>query len=361
MIAKVIAYGGTREQALARLQRALEDTKVVIEGGTTNKSFLLDLLRRPEVTTGRPVWADTGWIDRERAGGGLAGRRHAGIALVAAAIDAYDEAERDERHRFLASAYGGSPQARHEGGREFQLGLRGSTHSLAVAQVGLNTYRVSVEGVPVQATLERLGAYSGRLEVEGTSHRVVMATHAAAHLVEVDAAVHRVTKDSGGAICSPAPALVVSLPVAAGDLVTAGAPVAVLESMKMETVLPAPFTGRVRELTVAEGDQVSAGQALLTLEPLAEEATQGDGSRAERPPPVELPLPVEPPTPATQALSALTDLRHLLLGFDLPPEQGRRLVAEYQRLYARVAGDPADRQTLLTAELDVLAAFADLC
>ncbi|MFZ0159131.1 MAG: biotin carboxylase N-terminal domain-containing protein, partial [Kineosporiaceae bacterium] len=264
MIAKVIAYGGTREQALARLQRALEDTKVVIEGGTTNKSFLLDLLRRPEVTTGRPAWADTGWIDRERAGGGLAARRHAGIALVAAGIDAYDEAERDERHRFLASAYGGSPQARHESGREFQLGLRGSTHSLAVAQVGLNTYRVSVEGVPVQASLERLGAYSGRLEVEGTSHRVVMATHAAAHLVEVDAAVHRVTKDSGGAICSPAPALVVSLPVAAGDLVAAGAPVAVLESMKMETVLPAPFTGRVRELTVAEGDQVSAGQALLT-------------------------------------------------------------------------------------------------
>ncbi|MFZ0157610.1 MAG: hypothetical protein WAL50_01155, partial [Kineosporiaceae bacterium] len=62
-----------------------------------------------------------------------------------------------------------------------------------------------------------------------------------------------------------------------------------------------------------------------------------------------------------QALSALADLRHLLLGFDLPPEQGRRLVAEYQQLYALVAGDPADRQTLLTAELDVLAAFADLC
>ena len=41
MIAKVIAYGGTREQALARLRRALEDTTVVIEGGTTNKSFIL--------------------------------------------------------------------------------------------------------------------------------------------------------------------------------------------------------------------------------------------------------------------------------------------------------------------------------
>ena len=88
MIAKVIAYGGSREQALARLRRALEDTTVVIEGGTTNKSFLLDLLHRPEVSEGDPAWADTGWIDRERARGGLASHRHAGIALVAAGIDA---------------------------------------------------------------------------------------------------------------------------------------------------------------------------------------------------------------------------------------------------------------------------------
>src|SRR5919202_507655 len=52
MIAKVIAYGPTRADALARLRRALVDTTVVIEGGTTNKSFLLDLLERPEVVSG---------------------------------------------------------------------------------------------------------------------------------------------------------------------------------------------------------------------------------------------------------------------------------------------------------------------
>ncbi len=361
MIAKVIAYGGSREQALARLRRALEDTTVVIEGGTTNKSFLLDLLHRPEVSEGDPAeWADTGWIDRERARGGLASHRHAGIALVAAGIDAYDEAEREERHRFLASAHGGRPQARHEAGREFQLGLRGSTHTVAVAQVGLHRYRVGVDGVPVEASLERLGPYSGRLEVEGSSHRVVMASHAAAHLIEVDAAVHRVTKDSGGAICSPAPALVVSLPVAAGDQVAAGAPVAVLESMKMETVLPAPFAGRVRELTVAEGDQVNAGQSLLTLEPLDDDAGTGASGPAV-PDEVDLPVSDEALAPAAQALSALADLRHLLLGFDLPPEQGRRLVTEYQRLYSSVADDTSTRDALLAAELGVLAAFADLC
>ncbi len=58
---------------------------------------------------------------------------------------------------------------------------------------------------------------------------------------------------------SPAPALVVAVPVAVGDEVAAGAPVLVLESMKMETVLAAPFPARVRELLVATGGQVETG------------------------------------------------------------------------------------------------------
>jgi acetyl/propionyl-CoA carboxylase alpha subunit len=47
MIAKIIAYGQTRNEALARLRRALLASVVVIKGGTSNKAFLLDLLRRP--------------------------------------------------------------------------------------------------------------------------------------------------------------------------------------------------------------------------------------------------------------------------------------------------------------------------
>ena len=86
MIAKIIAVGSTREEALARLRRAMSETTVVIEGGATNKSFILDLLDQPEVADGRDVgWADTGWIDRVRAEGRLHSHRHSGIALVAAA------------------------------------------------------------------------------------------------------------------------------------------------------------------------------------------------------------------------------------------------------------------------------------
>ena len=53
MIAKIIAYGRTRDEALARLRRAMTSTTVVIEGGACNKSFVLDLLAQPEVTRAR--------------------------------------------------------------------------------------------------------------------------------------------------------------------------------------------------------------------------------------------------------------------------------------------------------------------
>src|SRR5690348_16970774 len=90
MIAKIIASGSTRDEALARLRRALAETAVVIEGGATNKSFLLELLDQPEVIDAS---ADTGWIDRVRAGGRLVADRHSGVALVAAGIEAYEDQE----------------------------------------------------------------------------------------------------------------------------------------------------------------------------------------------------------------------------------------------------------------------------
>src|SRR3954451_14222430 len=351
MIAKLIAYGPTRDDALARLRRALMDTTVVIEGGTTNKSFLLQLLDRPEVIEGS---ADTGWIDRERSHGGLSEHGPGGVALVAAGIDAYDDAEKVERLRFLATAHGGRPEARHALGRAFDLKLRGSTHKVEVAQVGPHSYRVTVVGPVVDATVEQLQGYTVRLTVEGRSHRVVTAAHAADHLVEVDGTAHRVTKDEGGVLRAPAPALVVALPAGPGDEVAAGAPVVVLESMKMETVLPAPFTGRVKELLVAANDQVGAGQPLLRLEGVGDDADADYGAHV----PVDLPRSGVVLDDEIRALRLLSDLESMILGYDVRPDDGRRAAVQYQQV--RDALDD-QRQELLGAELAVLTIFADLC
>jgi len=358
MIAKVIAYAPSRELALARLERALADTTVVVEGGTTNKSFLLDLLSRPDVRSGE---ADTGWIDRERTVGGLSDQRHAGIAVVAAGIDAYEEEERGERLRFFATAHGGRPQARHEVGRAFDLKLRGVTHHVEVAQLGTGRYRVVVDGADLDVAIERLGAFVGRLTVSGSTYRVVTATHAAEHQVEVDGSVHRIAKDEGGVVRSPAPALVVAVPVTVGQQVAAGAPVVVLESMKMETVIPAPFAGRIRELLVTTNDQVSTGQPMLKLEPAEDLGTPVGGIPlvgAAVPRQLELP-PAQPPADAREtALRRLGDLRSLLLGFDLATGDGRRLLAGYTAARARVAETTDD---VVTAEIELLGTFADLC
>lgn len=147
MIAKVIAYGVDREQALARLRRALAETTVVIEGGATNKSFILELLDQPEVTTGQPFWADTGWIDRVRAEGRLSAQRNAGVALVAAAIEAYAEHERSEIARFLETARGGRPQVQHTSGRTVDLKLRGHAFSITVRETGPDIYDVDRKSV----------------------------------------------------------------------------------------------------------------------------------------------------------------------------------------------------------------------
>jgi acetyl/propionyl-CoA carboxylase alpha subunit len=161
MIAKIIAYGRDRDEALGRLRRALAQTTVIIEGGATNKSFLLDLLAQPEIVDAS---ADTGWIDRVRAQGRLVSHRHSAVAVAAAAIEAYEDQERAEEQRLLETAFGGRPQVRHESGRPLDLKLRGATYRVRVARVGAHRFRVGVEaGGEVRAAdvdLDRFDACS---------------------------------------------------------------------------------------------------------------------------------------------------------------------------------------------------------
>jgi acetyl/propionyl-CoA carboxylase alpha subunit len=143
MIAKIIAYGSHRDQALARLRRATGETTVIIEGGATNKSFVLDLLDQPEVIDAS---ADTGWTDRVRGEGRLVTSRHSAIALAAAAIEAYQDEEEVARQRLLATAHGGRPQVRHESGRPLDLKLRGVGYRVSVARIGHKRFRVDIGG-----------------------------------------------------------------------------------------------------------------------------------------------------------------------------------------------------------------------
>ncbi|GLZ42535.1 biotin carboxylase N-terminal domain-containing protein [Actinokineospora sp. NBRC 105648] len=355
MIAKIIAYGRDRDEALARLRRALAETTVIIEGGATNKSFVLDLLDQPEVIDAS---ADTGWIDRVRAQGRLVGHRHSAIALAAAAIEAYEDEEEVSRQRLLATAHGGRPQVQHESSRPLDLKLRGVGYRVSVARVGQQRFRVGVSGGgdvhAADVEVERFDAHSGRIVVNGQRFRLVSATHGPIHLVEVDGVTHRVSRDEGGVVRSPAPALVVATPLAVGDEVDAGAPILVLESMKMETVLRAPFRARVRECPVSVGSQVETGTPLMRLEPLADDAAEAEAAGPAETVEIDLPAERVGASAAERVERGLQDLRGLLLGFDVDPHDRGRVLAGYLAARAELGGRP------LPGELDLLTVFADL-
>jgi acetyl/propionyl-CoA carboxylase alpha subunit/acetyl-CoA carboxylase carboxyltransferase component len=355
MIAKIIAYGSDRSEALGRLRRALAETMVIIEGGATNKSFLLDLLDQPEVIGAS---ADTGWIDRVRGEGRLAAHRHSAVALAAAAIEAYQDEEQVSTQRLLATAYGGRPHVQPDPGRPLDLKLRGVSYRVRVARLRPERFRVGVWVGPelrqADVEVERYDAHSGRIAVNGRRFRVITATHGPIHLVEVDGVTHRISRDEGGVVRSPAPALVVATPVGVGDEVEPNAPVLVVESMKMETVLRAPFRARVRECLVSVGSQVAAGAPLLRLEPVAGEDAALDVPAGG--PAAEIDLPAAPPdVPAAERAGLFReDLRGLLLGFDGDAAERRRLLAGFLSARAQLGGQP------LPGEAELLTVFADL-
>ncbi len=360
MIAKIIAYGRTRDEALARLRRAMKSTTVVIEGGACNKSFVLDLLAQPEVVAGAPVWADTGWIDRVRAEGRLVAQAHSGIAVVAAAIEAYVDRVRLETTRLLETARGGRPSASHEVGRPVELKLRGVAYQVATVNTGPGRYRVTVaaggQEQTVDVRMEGVDDVRRRLVVGSHRYHLVTATQGPTTLVEVDGVAHRVSRDEGGVLRSPAPALVVATPVGVGDEVEAGAAVVVLESMKMETVVHAPFAARVKELSVITGSQVETGTALIKLEPLSDEVEEVVAAG----PTLDLPTTTEhagTDAPGLRARAALQALKAVVLGYDVPPQDQDAALSEYLGVRDELC---RDGEPVVAEELSLLAIFADL-
>ena len=356
MIAKIIAYGHDRDEALSRLRRAMTETTVIIAGGATNKSFVLDLLDQPEVIDGS---ADTGWIDRVRGQGKLVAHRGSAVALAVAAIEAYEDAEQVARQQLLVTAFGGRPQVQFDTERPIELKLRGIGYRVQVGRVAPHRFRVAVSagsGTPHTADveLERFDRQTGQVAVNGTRFRVVTNAHGPTRLVEVDGIAHRISHDEGGVVRAPAPALVVATPVEVGAEVEADAPVLVLESMKMETVLRAPFRARLRECSVAVGSLVETGAPLLRLEPLGD----GDGESTEdTATDVEIDLPAEQTNrPATERVATgLRDLRGQLLGFDPDPLDVRRVLRNYVAARAQVGSNRP-----LAGEIELLDVFADL-
>ncbi|HET7811925.1 MAG TPA: acetyl-CoA carboxylase biotin carboxylase subunit [Steroidobacteraceae bacterium] len=241
MIAKLIVHGATRAQAVAKLRAALADFHVA--GVRTNVEFLHRLTSAPSFVEAR---LDTGLIERERAHllPPAAPPPDAAWALAARAVLPAGDASR-------------SPWDARDGWR---LGGR------ATRNVRLRS-----------ATWERNLALDFGDATTPRDQGGAVATRDAVHVFH-DGAHHAFTvvdpylptsegADAHGGLTAPMPGRILSVLVTAGERVARGAPLMIMEAMKMEHTVKAPADGVVEKLMCGEGDQVREGAELLKLAP----------------------------------------------------------------------------------------------
>ena len=272
MVAKLIVHGDTREQALARLDEALAQTHIV--GLATNVQFLRRVARTDSFAQAK---LDTALIPREQAV--LFHQEPVGLPLAAAAAVA--QTLLNER-----ASEGVDPFSRRDGFHthgvvqrrfEFEFGdehakalltyERGGSLHLAVGEgdaavAGPLVFNAVAQGIELQFAGQRTrAAVYAQGEVDH-----VFTPLGATQITAIDLLAHSgETAAEGGRLTAPMPGKVVSFAVKAGDAVTKGQPLAVMEAMKMEHTIAAPADGVVQELLYAPGDQVTEGAELLKL------------------------------------------------------------------------------------------------
>ena len=253
MLGKLIVHAPTRAEAIAALVRALHSSRVL--GLPTNRAFLAACLQHPVFASGQalvPFLAEhSGDLQRLLLNQEL-------LALVPSALEA---------------VFASNPAQSLPCGlaRPLRLRHQGQVHVLAVRELGDGRLQVEQAGAePLTLQLPQRGVYS----VAVGPRRWHWQTGGVDGWVE-DASWEPAARAgaAGGAseLRAPFNGKVVALPVAAGQALTAGDTVVVIESMKLEHSLASPAAATVAELLVAPGQQVSPGQVLARFAP----ATQG--------------------------------------------------------------------------------------
>lgn len=269
MLAKIIAYGDTREMARARALRAVEET--VLLGVTTNRAFLAAVLALPEFAAGR---ATTGLLDAAFPGGFPAQAATAEELALGAAL----MAQADEARAFAAAGYvsrgllgwSSAPLP------AVRLTLRDgvATHDLTLRRDG-PVWRIGAGGADIEVRLAPVDAGHLKAEVDGKPLRG--AAIATGDRAEVALGARRLRfsrlragaagdgPGPGGRVLAPMPGLLREMLVEEGAPVAKGQTLAILEAMKMQHRIAAPCDGTVRHCKAAPGTQVAAGDLLVEI------------------------------------------------------------------------------------------------
>ena len=269
MIAKLIVHGDTREQALARLDAALAQTQIV--GLSSNVQFLRHVVKSEAFAQAK---LDTALIEREKA---VLFQQTAVPTPLAVAIAVAQQLQAEQA---LETA---DPFSRRDGWHSHGTVRRSFTfvqdsatiqavltyghHSTPQLQVGDVAAPLHWQPQGDGLLVEFAGARStAQVHVTGEA-RHIFTPRGAAVLQLQDPLAHAGEGHSeGGRLTAPMPGKLVSFAVKAGDAVTKGQALAVMEAMKMEHTIAAPADGVVQELLYAPGDQVAEGAELIRME-----------------------------------------------------------------------------------------------
>ncbi|MFN0185701.1 MAG: acetyl/propionyl/methylcrotonyl-CoA carboxylase subunit alpha [Aquabacterium sp.] len=269
MIAKLIVWGDSRTQALARLDAALAATRIV--GPHTNVAFLRRVVASRSFATAD---LDTALIEREREA--LFGQPPLALEIVAAGLAAHALAQ--EAALETADPWSRRDGWRLHGGavRHFDIVHAEAAHAVALQRLhdGQCRLRIGEQSWAFLATAIGddsydicLGEQRLTLAVHVRGEQVtVFAPQGSATVQEVDRLAHAGEGAAQGRLTAPMPGKVIAFLAQAGDRVVKGQPLAVMEAMKMEHTIAAPRDGVVAELLFAPGDQVAEGGELLRLQ-----------------------------------------------------------------------------------------------
>jgi len=259
LLAKVIASGGDRASALARLDRALGELRVV--GPTTNAAWLRALLGCEEVRAGE---LDTTLIERLPLAPPSLADDLPGLAVLAL----LGTPRSDDPWDALDGWRLGGPAARAPA-RMRLTGPDGEVSAVAPA-VGARRARGGL-------ILEGEGGVARTVEVypDGAAVWLVDGGVPSRWSAVVDRAGAR---SAGGSLDAPMPGTVIDVRVEPGAAVAEGDTLVILESMKMELAIQAPADGVIADVFVATGDRVAQSAPLVALDsgPACVGVPQGD-------------------------------------------------------------------------------------
>lgn len=277
MIGKLIVWDRDRGAALARLRGALRATQIA--GPTTNIEFLAAIAAHPSYAEGA---VGTGFIGEHREA--LLPERGPGsdAELAVACLAVLLRRRKESQAAARRSTDPFSPWARTDGWRlnmdtQTRLLFRDGEDVRAVVVTFVpDGYRFALPGGEVRVSGDASMDGSMTVQMNGRRFAAAVDRDGTAYTVMLDGRARRLTlitpfdslqEDAltGGRINAPMPGKVVKVFVKTDQVIARGAPLAIMEAMKMEHTLTAPFDGVVSEMNCAAGDVVEEGADLMTV------------------------------------------------------------------------------------------------